>query len=169
MQVHVYTVYMYHWVCVCVCVKYTYWIWASLVVQMVKNLPAMQETYVQSLCGEDPLEEGTATHASIPAWRIPWTEELSGLQSMESQSQTYNLACMHMHASVYIVYMCVYATGSVSLENPNEYRQSGWWPLPQTRRAQDDSVGHLCPWTERTSLFPTLQTSSPWCLFFLAL
>ena len=75
MQVRVYTVYMYHWVCVCVCVcvcvKYTYWIWASLVVQMVKNLPAMQETYVQYLGGEDPLEEGTATHTSIPAWRIP--------------------------------------------------------------------------------------------------
>ena len=46
---------------------------------MVKNLPAMQETCVRSLGGEDPLEEGTATHSSIPAWRIPWTEEPSGL------------------------------------------------------------------------------------------
>ena len=46
---------------------------------MVKNLPAMQETCVQPLGGEDPLEEGTATHSSIPAWRIPWTEEPSGL------------------------------------------------------------------------------------------
>ena len=42
---------------------------------MVKNLPAMQETQVQSLGKEDPLEKGTATHSSIPAWRIPWTEE----------------------------------------------------------------------------------------------
>ena len=50
---------------------------------MEKNLAAMQETYVRSLGGEDPLEEGTETHSSIPAWRIPWTEEPSGLQSIE--------------------------------------------------------------------------------------
>ena len=53
--------------------------WASLVAQMVKNLTAMQETWVQSLGQEDPLEEGTATHSSILAWRIPWTEEPGGL------------------------------------------------------------------------------------------
>ena len=48
---------------------------ASLVVQMVKNLLAMQETQVRSLGWEDPLEKGVATHPSILAWRIPWTEE----------------------------------------------------------------------------------------------
>ena len=55
---------------------------------MVKNLPVMyepQETPAQSLDQEDPLEEGKATHASILAWRIPWTEEPGGLQSMGSQ------------------------------------------------------------------------------------
>jgi len=57
----------------------------SLVVQTVKNLPAMQETQVWSLCQEDPLEKGTATHSSILAWRIPWTKELGGLQSMGPQ------------------------------------------------------------------------------------
>ena len=46
---------------------------ASLVAQLVKNLPAMWETWVRSLGWEDPLEEGTATHSSILAWRIPWT------------------------------------------------------------------------------------------------
>ena len=56
--------------------------------QTLKNLPAMQETQVQSLGWEDPLEKGIATHSSILAWRIPWTEESGGLQSMESQSQT---------------------------------------------------------------------------------
>ena len=57
--------------------------WASLVAQMIKkNLPAMQETQVQSLGGEDPLGEGMATHSSITAWRIPLTEELDGLQSI---------------------------------------------------------------------------------------
>ena len=54
--------------------------------QIVKNLPAMQETWVQSLGREDPLEKGMATHFSVLAWRIPWTEETGGLQSMGSQS-----------------------------------------------------------------------------------
>ena len=49
---------------------------------MVKNLPTMQETWVQSLGREDPLEKGMATNTSILAWRIPWTEEPGGLQSM---------------------------------------------------------------------------------------
>ena len=49
--------------------------WASLVAQMVKNMPAMQETWVRSLCQEDPLELGMVTHCRILAWRIPWTEE----------------------------------------------------------------------------------------------
>ena len=52
---------------------------------MVKNLPAMQETHVRSLHREDPLEEGMVTHSSILDWRIPWTEEPGGLQSMGSQ------------------------------------------------------------------------------------
>ena len=58
---------------------------ASLVAQMVKNLPAMQETQVQSLGQEDPLEKEIATYSSILAWKIPWTEEPGGLQSMASQ------------------------------------------------------------------------------------
>ena len=57
---------------------------------MVKNLPAMQETQVQLLGGEDPLEEEMATHCSILAWRIPRTEELGGLQSMGSQRVGHN-------------------------------------------------------------------------------
>ena len=52
--------------------------------QMVKNLPAMQETRAQSLGQEDDLEKGTAIHSSILAWRIPWTEDPVGLQSMEN-------------------------------------------------------------------------------------
>ena len=58
---------------------------ASPVTQMVKNLPAMWETRVQSLNQEDPLEKVIATHSSILSWRIPWTEEPGGLQSMGSQ------------------------------------------------------------------------------------
>ena len=58
---------------------------ASWVVQLVKNLPAMQETPVRSLGWEDPLEKGMDTHSSILAWGIPWTEESGGLQSTGSQ------------------------------------------------------------------------------------
>ena len=53
--------------------------------QTVKNLPAMWETWILSLGQEDPLEKGMATHSSILAWRIPWTEEPGGLQSKGSQ------------------------------------------------------------------------------------
>ena len=56
-----------------------------MVAQTVKNLPAGQETWVQSLGPEDPLEKERATHSSILAWEIPWTEEPSGLQLMGSQ------------------------------------------------------------------------------------
>ena len=60
-------------------------LWASLVALLVKNLPAMQETQVLFLGQEDTLEEGMATHSSLLAWRIPWTEEPGGLQSMGLQ------------------------------------------------------------------------------------
>ena len=55
---------------------------------MVKNPPAMQETQVQSLGAEDPLEKEMATHSSILAWKIPWTAEPGGLQFMDSQRDT---------------------------------------------------------------------------------
>ena len=57
----------------------------ALVAQMVKNVPEMQETWVQFLDQEEPLEKGKDTYSSILAWRIPWTEEPGGLQSMGSQ------------------------------------------------------------------------------------
>ena len=59
--------------------------WASLVAWTVKRLPTMWETRIQSLGWEDPLEKEMATHSSIHAWKIPWTEESGGLQSMGSQ------------------------------------------------------------------------------------
>ena len=57
---------------------------------MVKNLPTMQETLVQFLSWEDPLEKGMATHSTILAWRMPWTEDPGGLQSMGSQGVRHN-------------------------------------------------------------------------------
>ena len=56
--------------------------WASLVAQLIKNLPATQETWVQSLCWEDPLEKGRATYSNILAWRIPCTVESMGSQKV---------------------------------------------------------------------------------------
>ena len=63
---------------------------ASFVSQRVKNLPEMWETWVSSLDWEVPLEKATATHSSILAWKIPWTEEPGGLQSMGSQKVGHN-------------------------------------------------------------------------------
>ena len=66
--------------------------------QTVKNLPAMQETQVQSLGWEDPLEKGMVTHFTILAWKIPGTEEHGGLQSMGSQSIRHDQATTHSTA-----------------------------------------------------------------------
>ena len=65
---------------------------------MVKRLPAMRETWVQSLGWEDPLEKEMATHSSILAWKIPWTKEPGGLQSMgRKESDTIERLLFHFH------------------------------------------------------------------------
>ena len=71
---------------------------ASLVVQRLKRLPAMWETSVRSLGREDPLEKEMATHSSILAWRIPWTEELGGLRSM-GHKESDTTERLHFHFS----------------------------------------------------------------------
>ena len=84
--------------------------------QIVKNLPAIQETWLQSLGQNNPLEEGMATHSSILAWRIPWTEEPGGLQSMWLQSWT-GLNRFSMHAQ--LLYIVVLVSQSCpSLRDP---------------------------------------------------
>ena len=70
---------------------------------MVKNLPAMQQTQARSLGQEDPLEEGMATHSSTLAWRIPWTEEPGGLQSMGSQRVGHSQATKHVPPNKLII------------------------------------------------------------------
>ena len=88
--------------------------WASQVTQWVKNLPAMQETlwvWVQFLHWEDPLEEGMATHSSILAWRIPWTEEPGELQSIDCKESDMTEAtepstCTHSHRSLPLARHC---------------------------------------------------------------
>ena len=83
---------------------------ASLVAQMVKRLPAMQETRLQSLGWEDLLEKEMATHSSILAWEIPWTEEPGGLQSMGLERVGHDLVTNN--SSCFIGYFCKYYTYS---------------------------------------------------------
>ena len=71
--------------------------------QMVENPPAMQETQIQLLGWEDPLEKGMVTYSSILARRIPWTEELDGLQSMGSQRVGHDRATKHTHAGFFLL------------------------------------------------------------------
>ena len=75
-------------------------VWASLVAQTVKRLPAMWETWVQSLGQEDPLEKEMATHPSTIAWKIPWTEEPGRVQSMGSQRVGHDRATSRGHMVV---------------------------------------------------------------------
>ena len=78
----------------------------SLVAQMVKNLPAVQETRVQSLVRDDPLEKGMATHSSVLAWRTPWTEEPGGLQSMGSRRVRHN-SVTNTSFLIMLYYQCI--------------------------------------------------------------
>ena len=106
---------------------------SSLVAQVVKNLPAVQETRIRSLGQKDPLEKGMATHSNILAWRIPWTEEPGGLQSMGLHrvrhnwvSDTHTHAHAHTHARAHthtsallelqLVQLTVQILGPISLQ-----------------------------------------------------
>ena len=81
-------------------------IWATLVAQTVKSLSAMQDTQVWSLGREDPLKKGMTAHSNILVWRIPWTEEPGGLQSMGSQRDGHDWH-LHFHDSLVGLNRCV--------------------------------------------------------------
>ena len=88
---------------------YIVFIQASLVAQTVKNQPAMQETWVQSLSQKDPLEKGMATHSSILAWKISWTEEPGGLQSMRLQRVWCMPMVLIILLNIAVVYEILYS------------------------------------------------------------
>ena len=88
-------------ICVCVCVCVCVYMWGFSGGMAVKNPPAMQETRVGPLGREDPLEEGMATHSSILAWRIPWTEEPGGLQAPQGCKEL-DMTEVTEHAHVYM-------------------------------------------------------------------
>ena len=80
--------------------------WASFIAQSVNNLPAIQETWVKVLSQEDPLEKEMATHSSILAWRIPWTEEHVRLQSMGLQELDTTQRLNHHHIDDFLIFEC---------------------------------------------------------------
>ena len=80
------------------------WVKDSLIAQSVKKLPAMQETHIRFLGREDPLEKGMATHFSILAWRIPWTEEPGGLQTMGSQESDTTEVTKHARRNMRLLF-----------------------------------------------------------------
>ena len=82
--------------------------------QLVKNPPAMRETWIRSLGWEDPLEKEVATHSNILAWRIPWTEEPGGLQSMGLQRVGHDWATFTFTITAYVTYV-LSACGSLNL------------------------------------------------------
>jgi len=92
---------------------------ASLVVQMVRNLPALQKTWVRPLGWEDPLEKGMATHSRTLAWRIPWTEESGWLQSRGLQRVGQHWAtniyiCIHRYIQLYLL-ICLFLYSVLSV------------------------------------------------------
>ena len=108
----------------------------SLVAQMVKNLPTMQETQVRSLDQADPLKKGKATHSTILTWRIPWTEEPGGLQSMWLQRVRHNWAThTHTLSKVYGIMFWLSCNMAWSLQSIISYRHThthklfSWWEL----------------------------------------
>ena len=97
-------------------------LWTSLVAQMVKNLPAMQETWIRSLGWEDPLKKEMATHSSIHAWRIPWTEEPGGLVYRVAKSQIW-LSNQHFQVHMYPSKLCT------DLSNTETIISITWHPI----------------------------------------
>ena len=95
---------------------------ASLVTQTVKNLPEMQKTWVRSLSQEDALEKGMATHSSILAWRIPWTEEPGGLQSMRLQRDGHDWSIKthstHTHTHTHCILRASGLSGTLLMRIP---------------------------------------------------
>ena len=132
---------------------------SSLVAQMVKNLSAMPETQVRSLDSEDPLAKGIATHSSILAWRIPWTDEPGGLQSMGSQSGTR----LRDWRSLFCIYLQVLLK-SLHFRGLQESHENTLWILegntslkPQRMVSKTSSCRFRPPWGDPDSILAWLR------------
>ena len=142
--------------------------------QMVKNLPAMQERWVQSLGWDDPLEEEMATYSSIPAWRIPWTEEPGRLQCMGSQrvghdwetnTFTFTIPGACLYRFIISTMWCAVLIGSLPLTKPVSASQLQ--PLPKAHLDLCSITGKIlslirCVTQIFMSLLAYWSTSFPW-------
>ena len=134
----------------CICLNYC--LGASLVAQRIKGLPAMQETRVRSLGWEDPLEKEMATHSSTLAWRIPWTEEPGGLQSMGWQELDMT---ERLHFHFHLNYSLGFPGGTSGKESACQCRR-------RKRSGFDPCVGKIF---QKRAWQPTpvfLPGESPW-------
>ena len=130
--------------------------WASLVAQMVKNLPAMPEIWVWFLCQEDPLEKGMATHSRILDWRIPWTEEPGRL-----------IRVRHAWATDQLIMHTPYRWGmdreGKATRGGQELARHSQWVLMLSlllsRIPQDTSITQATPWPERVQTITRIYSS----------
>ena len=135
-------------------------IWDSLVAQMIKTLPAMPETWVQSLGQEYTLEEGTATYSNILAWRIPWTEEPGGLYSpwghKESDMTEWLAISIIIHMLFILLYLFRTSLVAQMIKNlpamrETQVRSLGWEdPLEDGMATHSSILAWRIPWTEET-------------------
>ena len=132
--------------------------WASLVTQMVKNLPAVQETQVQSLDWEDPLGKGIATYSSFLAWKIPWTEELAGYSpwGCKEPDMTERLSvCAHAHTECAHAHTLTYDQASLVARMVKN--------LPLMGETQVLSLGREDPLEKQIAThFSILAWKTPW-------
>ena len=130
---------------------------ASLVAQTVKNLPAMHETQVQSLCWEDALEKGMATHSSIVAWRIPWTEEPGkGLTNWPLKDPSVLKAWgMSLHLNGVCGHLSCYSVCVIFHSQCDTFGQPSW----DDNCSEFTQHSYLTIWHNTTHLFSCQLTS----------
>ena len=124
--------------------------WASLVAQLVKNPPAMQETPAQSLGQEDPLEKGMATHSSILAWRIPWAVQTMGSQKVGHDWATFTWASLVTQLVKNLPVMQKTQVHSTSQEDPMEKEMATY----------SSTLAWKIPWTEEQDRLQSMDSQS---------
>ena len=109
---------------------YLFYLWASLVAEMVENLPTMKETWVQSLDEENPLDKGTDTHCSILAWRIPWAKKPGELYSPWGHKESDTIERITLSHNFLLLFFCLTQilgwSQEAMLKNLIQTRITGW-------------------------------------------
>ena len=121
--------------------------WASLVAQLLKNLPAMWETWVRSLGWEDPLEKAQATHSSILAWRIPWTVYPWGCKESDT-TEVYNVVCSACERAFQVAQMIKNQPANAGAAGDMVQSLGREDPLEQEMVTHSSVLAWEIPWTE---------------------